>query len=304
MATAEATAVKPKVAEALPKDLGRGLARFDPADMTRLGVSVGDIVTVSGKRATVVKAMPSFKDHRGQSRVQIDGVTRENAGAAIDQMVEIAKVEARAAQRVVLEPMGIQPGDRDLKYIGSLFDGLPVLAGDRVRAQLFGNRAADFKVIATTPSGPVMMNPTTQLEVVRPSKGQPPRGSDKESARPIAYEDIGGLKRELHRIREIVELPLRYPEVFERLGIGPTAANRGTRTGRRAPAGPTEARDRRHRARPSCGVSRVVEDETILRIPGTGRRLRRRPPGMPGASETSGPWPPSHFCPTLAAPSP
>ncbi len=221
MATAEATAMKLKVAEALPKDLGRGLARFDPADMARLGVGVGDVVTVSGKRVTVVKAMPAFKDQRGQSRVQVDGVTRENAGAAIDQMVEIARIDAKAAQRVVLEPTGIPPGERDLKYIGSLFDGLPVMAGDRVRAQLFGNRSADFKVVSTAPTGPVVMNPTTQLEVVRGSKGKTSGDADPEAARPLAYEDIGGLKRELHRIREIVELPLRYPEVFRRLGIDP-----------------------------------------------------------------------------------
>ena len=116
--------------------------------------------------------MPSYKEHRGQSRVQIDGVTRENAGAAIDQMVEVAKADARPAQRVVLEPLGIPPGERDLKYIGSLFDGLPVMAGDRVRAQLFGNRSADFQVVSTTPAGPVVMNPTTELEVVRPRKDE------------------------------------------------------------------------------------------------------------------------------------
>ena len=90
MATAEETALKLKVAEALPKDLGRGLARLDPADLARLGVGVGDVVKVVGKRMTAVKAMPSYKEHRGQSRVQVDGVTRENAGAAIDQTVEIA----------------------------------------------------------------------------------------------------------------------------------------------------------------------------------------------------------------------
>ncbi len=129
--------------------------------------------------------MPTYKEHRGHSHVQVDGVTRENAGAAIDQMVEIAKADARAAQRVVLEPLGIQPGERDLKYIGSLFDGLPVLAGDRVRAQLFGNRSADFKVVSTAPAGPVVMNPTTELEVVRAAKGKTQREPDPESARPL-----------------------------------------------------------------------------------------------------------------------
>jgi transitional endoplasmic reticulum ATPase len=101
--------------------------------------------------------------------------------------------------------------DRDLKYIGSLLDGLPVVEGDRVRATLFGSRSADFMVTGTVPPGPVVLKPTTALEI-----GRPP---EKEGTRPISYEDIGGLKRELMRIREIIELPLRYPEVFERLGI-------------------------------------------------------------------------------------
>ncbi|MFI5456042.1 MAG: CDC48 family AAA ATPase [Isosphaerales bacterium] len=221
MATAEETALKLKVTEALPKDLGRGLARLDPADLARLGVGVGDVLIVRGKRPTVVKAMPSYKEHRGQSQVQVDGVTRENAGAALDQTIEVVKANARAAQRVVLEPLGILPGERDLKYIGSLFDGLPVMSGDRVRAQLFGTRSADFKVVSTIPSGAVVMNPTTELDVVRSNRGKSAPESERESARPLSYEEIGGLKRELHRIREIVELPLRYPEVFQRLGIDP-----------------------------------------------------------------------------------
>ena len=108
MATAEETSLKLKVMEALPKDLGRGLARLDPADLASLGIAVGDVVTVIGKRATVVKAMPAYKDTRGQSRVQIDGVTRENAGASVDQIVELVKTSARPAQRVVLEPLGFR----------------------------------------------------------------------------------------------------------------------------------------------------------------------------------------------------
>jgi len=221
MDTAEETALKLKVAEALPKDLGRGLARLDPADLARLGVGVGDVVKVVGKRVTAVKAMPSYKEQRGQSRVQVDGVTRENAGAALDQTVEIQRADAKAAKSVVLEPLGILPAERDLKYIGSLFDGLPVMAGDRVRAQLFGNKSAEFKIVSTVPAGAVVMNPTTELDVVRSRKGKEEVGSGRESARRLSYEDIGGLKRELHRIREIIELPLRYPEVFERLGIDP-----------------------------------------------------------------------------------
>ena len=211
MTEAVGTVLKLKVAEALGKDVGRGLARLDPADMPKLGVEVGDIVEIVGKRTTVGKVMPAYKDLRGQSRIQIDGVARENAGTGLDQMVEVRKVAARPATRVVLSAVGMAPSDRDLTYIGSLLDGLAVVQGDRIRVTLFGTRAADFKVISTGPAGPVSINPTTALEVKR--------SDEKEKSRPIAYEDIGGLKREIQRIREIIELPLRYPEVFERLGI-------------------------------------------------------------------------------------
>jgi len=207
----EMSTLKLKVGEGLGKDLGRGLARLDPEDMKKLGVEIGDVVQIMGKRQGIAKVMPAYKEHRGQSRIQIDGVTRENVGAGLDQGVEVSKIVARPAQRVALSGLTITPQERDMKYIGSLLDGLPVLAGDRLRATLFGTRSADFKVESTKPDGPVVINPTTVLEVH--ASGQ------KEKARPFSYEDIGGLKREIHRIREIVELPLRYPEVFERLGI-------------------------------------------------------------------------------------
>jgi transitional endoplasmic reticulum ATPase len=219
---ADSNEMKLKVAEALPKDLGRGLARLDPADMSRLGLDVGDIVELVGKRTTVGKAMVAYKEQREQARVHIDGVTRENAGAALDQLIDVRKATVRQAERVVLTPLGFVPADRDLDYIGSLFDGLPVLADDRVRATLFGNRSAEFKVASTIPSGPVVIKPRTVLEIARAQSGRPKGQTiESEGASRISYEDIGGLKRELHRIREIVELPLRYPEVFERLGIDP-----------------------------------------------------------------------------------
>ena len=209
--TTQSVALRLKVSEALGKDLGLGLARMDPADMARLGLEIGDIVEVVGKRTTVAKAMPTYKDLRGQSRVQIDGLARENAGTGLDQVVEVRKAVARPARTVTLAPVAITPSERDLKYIGSLLDGLAVIEGDRIRATLFGTRSADFKVKGTSPGGPVLINPTTALEI----KGT----GDTEGGRMFSYEDVGGLKREIARIREIVELPLRYPEVFERLGI-------------------------------------------------------------------------------------
>ncbi len=210
-----------KVSEALPKDVGRGIVRLDPADMTQLGVDIGDVVELGSKRKTVAKVMPAYKELRGQSRIQIDGLTRDNAGTAVDQLVEVHKVPVRPAERVVLSPVAITLQERDLAYIGRLLDGLPVVAGDRLRARLFGTRSADFQVVSTVPAGPVMINSGTALQVGR-AQGQGPGKEKKEDAsHPLSYEEIGGLKRELQRIREIIELPLRYPEVFERLGIDP-----------------------------------------------------------------------------------
>ncbi len=210
--TAEATLAL-KVCEALSKDVARGVARVGPEDLEKLGASNGDAIEITGKRQTVCKAMLAHKEMRGQSRVQLDGLTRENAGAALDESVQVRRIECRPAERVTLTPVNITPAERDLDYIGSLLDGLPVLEGNRIRATLFGSRWADFKVESTAPKGPVVINPTTQLVI----------GKEKEpgqsAAREVSYEDIGGLKPQLQRIREMIELPLRYPEVFEKLGI-------------------------------------------------------------------------------------
>ncbi|MEI7437567.1 MAG: AAA family ATPase, partial [bacterium] len=205
------TIVKLRVTEALVKDVGRAFARMGPEDLERLGISVGDTVEVEGKRKAICKAMPAYADLRGQSRVQLDGSTRENAGASLDEPVSIRKVQCRPAERVVLAPTNVVPADRDLKYIGSLLDGLPVMEGSKIQAALFGSRSAFFKVESVTPKGAVLIHSGTMLVI---GKSQEENG-----AVALSYEDIGGLKSQLQRIREMIELPLRYPEVFQRLGI-------------------------------------------------------------------------------------
>jgi transitional endoplasmic reticulum ATPase len=212
MATAENVTLRLKVTEALAKDVGRAFVRLDPEDLQKLQLQIGDTVEVTGKKQTVCKAMPAYKEQRGQARVQMDGVARENAGIGIDEFVHVRKIACRPAERIVLAPMNIAISERDLKYIGSLLDGLPVMAGDHVRAMLFGSRSANFKVESTSPKSPVVIRPTTLLVVGRQQAGE-------DSSRTLSYEDIGGLKPQLQRIREMIELPLRYPEVFERLGI-------------------------------------------------------------------------------------
>ena len=206
-----------KVSEALSKDVGRALARMDPADIVALGAAIGDIVEVVGKRRTVCKLMPAYKDDRGGARIQLDGLSRSNAGVALDDAVAVQKISAQAAQRIVLSPTAPGLSDRDLQYIGTRLDGLPVIEGDRIRGTLFGNRSLDFLVRETQPKGPVLIAPSTLLSVG-------PAQTEARSANPagratFSYEDIGGLKREVQRVREIIELPLRFPEVFVRLGI-------------------------------------------------------------------------------------
>ncbi|HEY0839809.1 MAG TPA: CDC48 family AAA ATPase [Vulgatibacter sp.] len=194
--------------------MGRGLARLDPLDIQRLGARVGDIVSLSGKRQSVAKIMPAYAEARGKGLIQIDGVTRANTGTQLDETVELSLTKARPAESIVLAPLEFTPTDRDLPYIGTLLDGLPVVEGDRIRALLFGSRSADFRLVETVPAGPVLIHPTTTLEVRQEGEGE-----KRPQPRAVSYEDVGGLKRELGRIREIIELPLRYPEVFERLGI-------------------------------------------------------------------------------------
>jgi len=205
-----------KATEALPKDVGRGLARIDPNDMTLTGIAPGDVIRLTGKRTTVAKAMPAFPKDRGKGIVQIDGLTRHNAGAGLGERLRLQRAEYRPAKKVRLAPLitlrYARKGGED-RYVGRLLEGLVLLEGDRVRATLMGTRSQDFTVLQTWPKGPVVIQPMTTIEISR-------RGGGIEVLpQRIAYEDIGGLQRELGSIREMLELPLRYPEIFERLGI-------------------------------------------------------------------------------------
>jgi len=211
----ENTTLTLKVKEALPKDVGRAIARIDPKDMESMGIEVGEIVVIEGKRRTPAKAMPLFLEDRGKGVAQIDGITRENAQIGLDEKVTIQKTSQRPASRITLSPItsvGSFEKEKDAKYIGSLMEGLPLTVGDKVRATLFGTRSCDFKVLDTIPDGIVAIGPTTLIRME--IKGQPERKGTR-----ISYEDIGGLQPQIQRIREMIELPLKYPEVFERLGI-------------------------------------------------------------------------------------
>jgi len=207
--------LKLRVAEAATKDVGRALARLDPEDMKRLKLQTGDTVEVRGKLIAAAKLMPAHPAMRGQSRIALDGLTRENAQVGLDELVSVVAVAAKAAERVEITPLGAEPSRRDLDYIGRLLDGLVVREGARIRVTVFGARTAEFQVTRTTPKGTVILHPVTQLAVL--SKAN----TDERKERSLSYEDIGGLRPQLQKIREMIELPLKHPELFDRLGIDP-----------------------------------------------------------------------------------
>jgi len=203
-----------KVKEALPKDVGRAIARIDPEDMKTLGLEVGQIVEIEGKRKTAGKVMPCYAEDRGKKIIQIDGIIRENSKVGLDEKVTVQKAESKPARKIMLTPLtagGVLQKDKDAKYISSLIEGLPLTSGDKIRARLFGTKTCDFIVEDTIPDGVVSVSSTTLIRV-KSKEGKIEKAK-------ISYEDIGGLSTQVQRIREMIELPLKYPEVFGRLGI-------------------------------------------------------------------------------------
>lgn len=204
-----------RVSEALAKDVGRGIARIDPKDMAGMDAEVGDIIQILGKRPAVAKVMPTYMEDRGKEVIQIDGITRENAQIGLGEKTQVEKVDYKTATAIVLAPIAPSSTfarEKDSGYIGRLLEGLAVTSGDKVRVTLFGTRYQEFSVLDTGPKGVVVIHPTTLIKM----KGE--KVGEKEEVG-VTYEDIGGLHKEINKIREMIELPLKYPEVFDRLGI-------------------------------------------------------------------------------------
>jgi len=201
-----------RVAEAAQKDVARGLVRVDPAEMSKLGVNIGDVVEIKGKRATFARVVPAHAEHRGQKLIAMDGIVRANSEAGLGEQVVVRPAVVQPARTIKLmlarDPRGDGKNVQG-RYLSRLLQGIPVVSGDRVRLSSFGTQARNFTVAETEPKGPVLIQLETSIRC---------EGGSKASSI-IAYEDIGGLKRELASIREMIELPLKYPEIFTQLGI-------------------------------------------------------------------------------------
>ncbi len=222
--------------------VGRGVARIDPNDIARLGCQPGDIVLITGARTTAAKIVPSALVDRGQQTIQMDSQVRQNSASGLGERVTVRKAQVSVAEKVTLLPLsgGAPIQESDLQYISRYLIGLPVTIGDLLRVGTPGTAPREFLVIGTTPTTPAYTlnrkNTGDLLPVQPPHSGadcdavlvQPgtivraqARGAASGSPGRVGYEDIGGLGKELQRIREMIELPLKYPAVFDRLGVEP-----------------------------------------------------------------------------------
>ena len=226
--------------------VGRGVARLDPNDIARIGCQPGDIVMISGARTTAAKVVPNSIADRDQQAIQMDSQVRQNSASGLGERVTIHKARISNAEKITLLPLtsGTPIQESELQYIARYLVGLPVTIGDLLRVGTPGAAPREFLIISTTPATPsytiqkrktgelenlvppVQPEPVTGTEAVLVHAGTIVRAQARGATRPgglgrVSYEDIGGLGKELQRIREMIELPLKYPAVFDRLGVEP-----------------------------------------------------------------------------------
>src|ERR671919_784586 len=207
-----------KVGEANTRDVGRKIARIDPKVAQEISLATGDAIEISSGRAkTTVLNWPAYSQDYGKGLIRIDGYARNKLGVGINDTVDIKKVQAKDAQSITLaptEPLRILGAE---EYLASFLEGQLVTRGDTIPLNIMGQRV-DLVVISTNPSGPVIINDSTQVTVSEETAKAV--AATREQAVPtITYEDIGGLRDEVTKVREMIELPLRHPELFKRLGV-------------------------------------------------------------------------------------
>jgi len=208
-----------KVAEvAEQRDVGRKIARIDPDIAERLNFSTGDALELSslGKKSTVL-SWPARESDRGKGLIRIDGFTRNRLDVGISDTIEVRKVQSKDAKSITLaptEPLRIMGAE---EYLVNMLSGALMSKGDTIPINVMGQRI-DLVVISTSPSGPVIITDSTKITVSEESAKAAQIA--KEGGVPsITYEDIGGVRNEVARVREMIELPLRHPELFKRLGV-------------------------------------------------------------------------------------
>jgi len=203
-----------RVGEAKQRDIGKKRARIGPDAMDYLQVTPGDVIQINAKNSTCAIVWPTDEDEKYPDTIRIDGQTRKNLGIALSDVVEIKKVLTKPAKSVTLMPVADQVTvDKEFTdFVKNRLKGLPLSHSDEISVMILGN-AMDFKIEKISPKGVVRIERSTNLTILSEAS------EDKKSR--ITYEQIGGLQEEIKIMREIVELPLRHPELFVRLGIEP-----------------------------------------------------------------------------------
>jgi transitional endoplasmic reticulum ATPase len=203
-----------RIGEAKQRDIGKKRARIGPEAMDFLKVVPGDIIEVIGSRSSCAVVWPIDEDEKERNIIRIDGQTRKNIGASLNDFVKIKKAISNIAKSISLIPVnGSVSIDKEFTdFIQDRLKGLPIVHGDEIAVMILGN-AIDFKITKTIPKGVVTIDRTTMLSISKETS------VDKKVR--VTYEEVGGLGREVKAMREIVELPLKHPELFARLGVEP-----------------------------------------------------------------------------------
>ena len=200
--------------ESLQEDIDKGIARISSKIMSDLGLVSGDIIEIKGKDAAVAKVMRSVKQDLHKEIIRLDGTTRSNIGASIGDKIKISKTQIEQAKKVTLAPLQeVRFSDDPTEYFHTKLMHKPLAINQKTVIDVFGTRLG-YVLTKTEPKGRVIITPATKIVV----SDTPHTGDLKATG--ISYEDIGGLKHEVELVREMVELPMKHPEVFQKLGVG------------------------------------------------------------------------------------
>jgi len=203
-----------RIGEAKQRDVGKKRARIGPEAMDFLKVTPGDIIEVMGSRSSCAVVWPVDEDEKFPDIIRVDGQTRKNVGASLNDIVKIRKVASKIAKTISLTPLNdsVTVDKEFTDFVKNRLKGLPITHGDEISVMILGN-SMDFKITKTTPKGVVKIDRTTNLNISTDST------VDRKVR--VTYEEVGGLRQEVKAMREIVELPLKHPELFTRLGVEP-----------------------------------------------------------------------------------
>jgi len=203
-----------RIGEAKQRDVGKKRARIGPDAMDYLKAAPGDVIEINGKKSSCAIVWPADEDDKFPDIVKIDGQTRKNIGGALNDIVNIKKVVTKAAKSVVLIPVNdVVAVDKEFTdFVKNRLKGLPLMQGDEISVMILGN-SMDFKINKISPKGVVKIDRSTSLTILEETTG------DRKTR--VTYEEVGGLSTQIKAMREIVELPLRHPELFSGLGIEP-----------------------------------------------------------------------------------